>query len=298
MDAFESLRIGYVPEHFSAPLYFASKYFKLNAKLLSFPSGTGHMITSLRSGEIDVAIGLTEGWVAGLGKEGLEGDGGYRLIGTYVETPLCWDISAGAKSSLNSAEDLKGHKCGVSRIGSGSYVMAFALALQQNWLIHDPPTDPFQFITLQTFEKLRDAVNSGTADFFMWEHFTSKKYHDNGEIKRIGQIYTPWSSWKIVASTSIEKSDHRLQDLFQKLDKGIGYFEANHDEAVEYISTSLDYSEADARSWLDTVKFSANTKGVNLDVIHSTVDILRKAGVLGQTGMDVTEMVVFPRVSN
>lgn len=47
------------------------------------------MITSLRSGEIDVGIGLTEGWVAGLGKEDIEGDGGYRIVGTYVDTPLC-----------------------------------------------------------------------------------------------------------------------------------------------------------------------------------------------------------------
>lgn len=83
------LKIGYVPEHFSTPLHFAQKYFGLEAELIPFPSGTGHMITSIRSGEIDVGIGLTEGWVAGLGKSDVEGDGGYRIVGTYVETPLC-----------------------------------------------------------------------------------------------------------------------------------------------------------------------------------------------------------------
>lgn len=83
------LRVGFVPEHFSTPLHYAQKYFGLIATLIPFPSGTGHMITSLRGGEIDVAIGLTEGWVAGLGKADLEGDGGYRIVGTYVETPLC-----------------------------------------------------------------------------------------------------------------------------------------------------------------------------------------------------------------
>lgn len=88
-----SLRIGFVPEHFSTPLHYAKKYFGLNAELIPFPSGTGHMITSLRSGEIDVGIGLTEGWVAGLGKEDVEGDGGYRIVGTYVETPLCTPAS-------------------------------------------------------------------------------------------------------------------------------------------------------------------------------------------------------------
>lgn len=87
------LRIGFVPEHFSTPLHFAQKYFGLDATLIPFPSGTGHMITALRADEIDIGIGLTEAWIAGLGKEGVEGDGGYRLVGTYVETPLCEYIS-------------------------------------------------------------------------------------------------------------------------------------------------------------------------------------------------------------
>jgi hypothetical protein len=83
------LRIGFVPEHFSTPLYFAQQHFGLDATLVPFPSGTGHMVTAIRAGEIDVGIGLTEGWIAGLGKDGIEGDGGYRLVGTYVDTPLC-----------------------------------------------------------------------------------------------------------------------------------------------------------------------------------------------------------------
>jgi hypothetical protein len=87
------LRVGFVPEHFSTPLHFAQKHFSLSAQLIPFPSGTGHMITALRAGEIDVGIGLTEGWVAGLGKADVKGDGGYKIVGTYVETPLCTLLS-------------------------------------------------------------------------------------------------------------------------------------------------------------------------------------------------------------
>lgn len=74
-------------EHFSTPLHFAQKYFGLDATLIPYPSGTGHMITSLQANEIDVGLGLTEGWVAGLGKQGEKA--GYKIVGTYVETPLC-----------------------------------------------------------------------------------------------------------------------------------------------------------------------------------------------------------------
>ncbi|KAI2780324.1 periplasmic binding protein-like II [Daldinia loculata] len=282
-ESSQPLRIGFVPEHFSTPLYFAQKHFGLTATLIPFPSGTGHMITAIRSGEIDVGIGLTEAWVAGLGKEDTPGDGGYRIVGTYVETPLCWAISTGAKRpEITSVSSLKGSKIGISRIGSGSQVMGYVLADQQGWLT--PGASPYSdFVVLQNFANLRKAVNDGTADFFMWEHFTSKRYYDSGEIRRVGEIYTPWSSWKIVASTALlpeQNPDKRLLDLFKKLDEGINYFSSHYDEAVKYISTELDYSEADAREWLSTVRFATKTEGVDLKVIQSCVNILRKAGVL------------------
>ncbi|KID86852.1 periplasmic binding protein-like II [Metarhizium guizhouense ARSEF 977] len=289
----EGLRIGFVPEHFSTPIHFAQKHYGLHATLIPFPSGTGHMITAIRAGEIDIGIGLTEGWIAGLGKEGIEGDGGYRLVGTYVDTPLCWAISTGAqRPEITSVASLKGGKIGVSRIGSGSYVMGFVLADQQGWLADK--THFSDTVVLHNFENLRNAVNSGEADFFMWEHFTSKKYYDAGEIRRVGEIYTPWSSWKIVASTKLTKSgDARVKTLFEKLDQGIKHFNEHQDEAVEYISTELGYTEPDAREWLKTVKFPAHTEGVKDEVVRNCVSVLRKAGVLVEgKGLDGGAMVV------
>ena len=77
------------------------------------------MISSLQAKEIDVGIGLTEGWVAGLGKAAAAGDdAGYKMVGTYVETPLCWAISTGAeREDVMDVRALKGKKLGVSRIG-------------------------------------------------------------------------------------------------------------------------------------------------------------------------------------
>ncbi|KAL9124213.1 MAG: hypothetical protein Q9175_008250 [Cornicularia normoerica] len=281
------LRIGYVPEHFSTPLHFACTQFSLPCTLVPFPSGTGHMITSFQSKEIDVGIGLTEGWVAGLGKAQAESkDAAYKMLGTYVETPLCWAISTGAKrEDVTGLERLKGAKMGVSRIGSGSYVMGFVLADTHNWL--SPTTSsssasaPFDIIPLQTFARLREAANDRTADFFMWEYFTSKRYYDNGEIKRIGEIYTPWPSWHIVARPDVI-GDERMEVVLEKLNLGTRYFEDHQEEAVQYISTELDYSAQDAREWLKTVKFAKDVRGVKESVVQETVTVLKKAGVLGQ----------------
>jgi ABC-type nitrate/sulfonate/bicarbonate transport system substrate-binding protein len=251
------------------------------------------MIQSLQAKEIDVGIGLTEGWVAGLGKlkDTTIDKLPYRIVGTYVETPLCWAISSGSdRPDIKDVADLEGKKIGVSRIGSGSYVMGFVLADQHGWL--KAGETPFENVVLDTFKNLRDAVNSGKADFFMWEHFTSKRYYDNKEIRRIGEIYTPWSSWKIVAS---DAKDERLEQMAKAINKGVEYFLAHQDEAVEYISTELDYSKEDAEEWLKTVKFSKDVRGVDEKVIQKTVDILGKAGVLDGKGTGVEDMIAIKR---
>ena len=107
--------VATLTEHFSTPLHFAQKYFDLDATLTAFPSGTGHMVTSFQSNEIDIGIGLTEGWVSALGK--LKDAASFKLVGKYVQSPLCWSISTGAERYLESVEQLKGKRIGVSRIG-------------------------------------------------------------------------------------------------------------------------------------------------------------------------------------
>lgn len=163
--------------------------------------------------------------------------------------------------------------------------MGFVLAENLGWLNNKNSGEaPFPTVPLQTFEKLREAVNDGRADFFMWEHFTSKRYYDKGEIKKIGEIYTPWSSWKIVARnvTTEEEGRRLLPDLFfEKLNQGVEYFLTHHEEAVSYISSELDYSKDDAREWLKTVRFSTDVKGVCEETISKTIEVLKKAGVIG-----------------
>ncbi|KAF2260642.1 hypothetical protein CC78DRAFT_472451 [Lojkania enalia] len=304
------LRIGFVPEHFSTPLEFAKKHYGLSSTLLPFPSGTGHMVTALQSGEIDIGVGLTEGWIAALGKaQSAQKDAGFRVVGTYVETPLCWAISTGARrDELRSVADLKGKRVGVSRIGSGSYVMSYVLADQQGWLDPSSHEPPFPVEPLNTFLNLRESVMHSAVDFFMWEYFTSKRYYDIGEIKKIGEIYTPWSSWKIVANNHLLNPDNwshgpkatkspfreELEDALQKINKGVKHFEENQEEAIHYISTKLDYSEEDAREWLKTVRFAHDVRGVDRSVVEKTVSVLQKAGVLGEI-IDQNHMIGLER---
>jgi len=247
------------------------------------------MIQSLKSNEIDVGIGLTEGWVGGLAKDGPKPI--YKIYGTYVESPLRWAISTGAKrndiTEVQGPGGLEGKKVGISRIGSGSYIMPFVLADNNGWL--QPGKQPFENVILNDFKNLRAAVNDGRADFFMWEHFTTKRYYDNGELKKIGEIYTPWSSWKIVTRWHFE--NNTIDDMAKSINKGIKYFSRHKDEAIKYISTNLDYSEADAREWIKTVEFADEVRGVDPAVVQKTVDVLGKAGVLDPEKADLESII-------
>jgi hypothetical protein len=95
----------------------------LDADLIPIPTGTGDLVKGLKSNDpkeaLDVAIGLTEGFVADLGKSKAAGaEPGFGLVGTYVESPLRWAISTGAKrEDVRSVGDLRKSKVGVSRIG-------------------------------------------------------------------------------------------------------------------------------------------------------------------------------------
>ncbi|KAI4849865.1 hypothetical protein E4T44_03085 [Aureobasidium sp. EXF-8845] len=290
--ASERLRIGYIPEHFSTPLHFAIKHFGLEADIKPFPTGTGALTASLKDNSIDVAIGLTEGFIADLGKTNASKETpAYKLVGTYVESPLCWAISVGIKSAINNENELNGKRVGVSRIGSGSYVMSYVLADQKGWL--EKSKSPFEVVPLGDFKALRNGVNEGDkADFFMWEHFTTKKFYDNGELKRVGDIYTPWPSWMIAAR---DAKDKKLEVMAEKLNQGVLYFREHQEESVEHITGTMEYSQEDANAWLKTVKFADNVRGVDSSVVEHTISILQKGGVLDDNNGGVDGMVAINR---
>lgn len=287
----KELIVAYIPEHFSTPMFLAEKhgfYSEKGLKITFFPvvEGSGRLINLLNEGTVDIAVGLTEAFVADIAK----GNKSYSVVGTYVESPLCWAISSGAdRSDITCADDLAGKDIGVSRIGSGSYVMSFVLGLQKSF-----PEPYFKdFKVLHNFANLRDSVNKKyvdedgvkiDSDAFMWEHFTSKKFYDSGEIKRIGEIYTPWPSWVVSVNQKV-LSDQRddIQAFLSATRQGVDYFVQNPQESIEHISTNLPYTREDANQWLKTVKFNTKLGSTPIEwntVVDETAKILKMSGVI------------------
>jgi hypothetical protein len=124
------------------------------------------MQVKLKNGEIDVCIGawarggetggggghdrgtcadllaLTDALIAGLAN----GQDAYKLVGRYIASPLRWSVPnhlalthkcraiiTGKDSKYTEVDQLAGTTFGISRLGSGSQVMASVLSLQQKW---------------------------------------------------------------------------------------------------------------------------------------------------------------------
>jgi ABC-type nitrate/sulfonate/bicarbonate transport system substrate-binding protein len=193
-----NLKIGGVPEHFNYPWYSALKNKEftqqgINLRWKDFPGGTGDMCQALRSGKTDIAIILTEGII----KDIIDGNPS-KILQTYVNTPLIWGIHVAENSTFQSIDDLEGKRIAISRYGSGSHLMAIVNAYNQGWNL-----ESLHFVVVKNLEGGINALQNDEADYFMWEHFTTKPYVTQGIFRRVSDCPTPWPCFVIAVRDEI-----------------------------------------------------------------------------------------------
>ena len=191
----KTVRIIGVPEHFNLPWHMAIEEGAFEERGIDLqwtevPEGTGRMCQMLQNDETDLAIILTEGLVKSI----TEGNPA-KIVQEYISTPLQWGIHVGAESQYKSIADLKGTKAAISRMGSGSHLMAFVNAQNEGW-----STNALQFEIINNLDGAVTALTEGQADYFMWEHFTTKPLVDQGVFRRLGDCPTPWPCFVIAAT--------------------------------------------------------------------------------------------------
>lgn len=204
---------------------------------------------------------------------------------------LGWALSAGKDSKHNSIDTLQNTNVAISRYGSGSHIMAYVLADQREWL--KKGEQPFEFTVLNNFKNMRDGVNEGKCDYFMWETFTTKPYHDSGEIKRIGQITPPWPAFMFAAHTDLLAKDKQgLVKVLKAIEKATEVFmDQKEDESIKHVMRILEYPEEDVRRWFKTVRYAEDSQQVSRSAINVTLSTLLKAGVITEPTKSIDELV-------
>ena len=198
----KTIKIAGVPEHFNLPWHLAIEngdFEKQNIDLqwTDVPEGTGKMCQMLRDGSADIAVILTEGIV----KDIVAGNPS-KIVQVYVQSPLIWGIHVAAKSDFKKVEDLENKKVAISRLGSGSQLMAYVNAGNQGW-----KTEKLQFEIINTIDGAVESLTNGTADYFMWERFMTKPLVDKGIFRRIDDCPTPWPCFVIAVRNELLKSN-------------------------------------------------------------------------------------------
>ncbi|NRD20000.1 ABC transporter substrate-binding protein [Winogradskyella eckloniae] len=199
----KKVNIGGVPEHFNLAWYLTLKNGEykeqdINLRWHNYHGGTGAMCKALRSGEIDMAVILTEGVV----KDIIDGNPS-KIVQTFVESPLNWGIHVAADSSFKTMDDIKGKRAAISRFGSGSHLMAYINAKNNNW---DLQKD-LNFEVIKNLDGAIEGLTEGKADYFMWEKFTTKPIVDDGIFRRIANFPTPWPCFVIAVREEFIKND-------------------------------------------------------------------------------------------
>jgi len=184
----EKFQIGGVPEHFNLPWYLTlrdKKYIAqgINLRWKDYPGGTGQMCKALREKEIDMAVILTEGIVRDI----INGND-CKIVQVFVKSPLIWGIHVANNSSFKNINDLKGTQAAISRFGSGSHLMTYVNAENNNWNMDRD----LQFKVIKNLDGAIENLPKGEGDYFMWERFMTKPYVDNKTFRILGECPTPW----------------------------------------------------------------------------------------------------------
>ncbi|MDT0685693.1 substrate-binding domain-containing protein [Autumnicola psychrophila] len=249
----KSIRIGGVPEHFNLPWHLCIEENEFNKEEINviwkdFPGGTGAMNNALRSGEIDAAVILTEG----ITRDILNGNYA-KIVQTYIGSPLIWGIHVAADSPYKNSADLQHTKAAISREGSGSHLMAYVNAQNNNWNVDD-----LDFEIVKDIDGAVKALNEDKAQYFMWEHFTTKPLVDNHTFRLIADCPTPWPCFVIAVRDEVLKyNSQRIHTMLEVLNRKTANFK-EIPEIDKILAERYNQKLEDIRKWLKLTNWSSS----------------------------------------
>ncbi len=273
----KKVRIAGVPEHFNLPWHLCienNEFESVDVDLnwINVPEGTGKMCQMLRNDETDIAVILTEGIV----KDIIAGNPS-KIVQIYVESPLIWGIHVGFHSKFKTIADLKNKKVAISRYGSGSQLMAYVNADNQNW-----NTETLDFEIVNTIDGAVDALTNGTADYFMWERLMTKPLVDKGIFRKIADCPTPWPCFVIaVREAFLIENPSIVSQILEIINKKSRIFKQIPD-IENTIASKYNLKKEDCEEWIKETIWSQNQisenklmaiqdKLVQLKIIDKTV---------------------------
>jgi ABC-type nitrate/sulfonate/bicarbonate transport system substrate-binding protein len=270
----KTLRIIGVPEHFNFPWRLLEKDQPFRDRGIQIQwtdesRGSGQMNQALRNDEADIAILLTESFL-----KDFEAGNPSKMIGYHVETPLNWGIHLRADSTVMSSSELMNKHFLVSRLGSGSHLMALVLAKREGW-----KTEELSFEVIGNMDGAKKVMDDGNEGIFLWEKYTTAPMVRNGSMKRIGEVASPWPCFVIVASDkALQEFGDLIFEIRDQLYSISKAFSENPDRAVILASFyKLDHN--DVEKWLNQTQWCTEAK-VSTSKLKNAMQEMKELGII------------------
>lgn len=247
----KTVRIAGVPEHFNLPWHLCIENGEfeevgIDLQWTDVPEGTGKMCQLLRDNETDIAVILTEGIV-----KDIVGGNPSSIVQTYVESPLIWGIHVAAQSQYQTLSDLENTKVAISRYGSGSHLMAYVNAQNQQW-----NTETLEFEVVNTIDGAVEALTHGKADYFMWERFMTQPLVDKGIFRRIADCPTPWPCFVIAVRNEFLESNRQTIALLLEIINNTTIEFKEIPSIDRTLATKYNQKLDDIQTWLSLTKWA------------------------------------------
>jgi len=270
-------QVGGVPEHFNLPWHLAieQQAFEeagIQVKWQDYPGGTGAMTEALENGDLDIALSLTEGITARIIK-----GGHFRILQNFVTSPLTWGVYVSSDASFSTIQELEGQSFAISRMGSGSHLMAFVYAQQNNWSLNGD-----QLVIAQNLQGMAESLNRHEADILLWEKYTTQPYVTAGYLKLMDDMTPPWPAFVMaVRNDVLEAYPEQLKALQQAINQFNQNFMAN-EAMVQELAKRYEMSVKDAGDWFRKTQWATNNQ-ISQENLQSVVDTLYDLNLVNET---------------
>lgn len=264
------LRIAGVPEPYNLPWHlamekgaFAEAGIELDWRTV--PEGTGRMCQMLRDRDLDMAVLVTEGAVRDI----LNG-GPHRIVSTFVESPLPWGVHVPARSELREGSDLRGVRYAISRLGSGSHIMAMLHAERLGWR---PGPDDLEVV--HSMEGAAERMAHDPSVIFLWETYVTSRYVDAGIMRHVDTVRGDWPGFVIVAHERFIGEQAPAMDRALAVLRDEARVLKDDPHAVALVMRNANFKKALAKEWLKHVRWKVERpEGKDLKTLVATLKTL------------------------
>ena len=157
--------------------------------------------------------------------------------------------------------------------------MAIVNAYNNGWDI-----EKLKFKVVGDLEGGIEALSNGDADYFMWEHFTTKPLVDSKIFRRIGDCPTPWPCFVIAIREEIlEKYPQKVLEILQIINNQTRNFKEIVD-IDKILASRYQQQLGDIQKWLSITEWESENliskefieevqnKMIKFNVIESKAD--------------------------